>query len=132
MPAILLCWVPDLKSLAIVSLLSNILMALSLGITAYYIYSDYQDLNDVEMIATNMRKWPVFISITVFAMEAIGVILPLENNMKTPQHFIGATGVLNTAMFFVTILYTVMGIFGYLTYGSGTNSNITYGVPKQL
>lgn len=44
-------------------------------------------------------------------------VLPLENNMKTPQDFSGWNGVLNTGMIIVTSLYTAVGFFGYLKYG---------------
>lgn len=51
--------------------------------------------------------------------------MPLENNMKTPTHFIGCPGVLNIGMFFVISLYTLVGFFGYLRYGEITADSIT-------
>ena len=107
-------------------------MGLSLGIIAYYVYSDFDSLSDVEVISTSIVQWPMFISITVFAMEATGIAMSLENNMETPQNFLGFTGVLSKAMIVVTTLYATMGIFGYMTYGSKTSSNITFGIPKKL
>ena len=45
--------------------------------------------------------------------------------MKTPTHFIGCPGVLNIGMFFVVLLYSVVGFFGYLKYGENTLESIT-------
>uniref|UniRef100_A0A1B0D2Z7 Amino acid transporter transmembrane domain-containing protein n=1 Tax=Phlebotomus papatasi TaxID=29031 RepID=A0A1B0D2Z7_PHLPP len=49
-------------------------------------------------------------------MEGIGVVMPVENSMKKPQHFLGCPGVLNTAMITVIVLYAVMGFFGYVRF----------------
>lgn len=58
-------------------------------------------------------------------------VLPLENNMKTPQDFGGLTGVLNTGMVIVACLYTAVGFFGYLKYGELTKlGSITLNLPQ--
>ena len=60
-----------------------------------------------------------------------GVVLPLENQMKTPADMKvynevisslhnssqGWNGVLNTSMVMVSCLYIAVGFFGYLKYG---------------
>ena len=56
--------------------------------------------------------------------------MPLENNMKTPQKFIGCPGVLNIGMTAVVILYTAVGFFGYLKFGEDTQASITLNLPK--
>lgn len=55
--------------------------------------------------------------------------MPLENNMKTPNHFIGCPGVLNIGMFFVVLLYSTVGFFGYLRFGEETDGSITLNLP---
>ena len=64
---------------------------------------------------------PIFIHRSIF----LGVVLPLENNMKTPQDFGGLSGVLNTGMVIVASLYTAVGFFGYLKYGENVAATIT-------
>lgn len=59
-------------------------------------------------------------------------ILPLENNMKTPEDFGGWTGVLNTGMVIVASLYTAIGFFGYLKYGDYVRGSITLNLPSNL
>ena len=53
----------------------------------------------------------------MFTFEGIGIVLPLENKMKTPKGMPGWTGVLNTGMILVACLYIAVGFFGYLKYG---------------
>jgi solute carrier family 36 (proton-coupled amino acid transporter) len=56
-------------------------------------------------------------------------VMPLENNMKTPQHFIGICGVLNQGMAGVTLIYIFLGFLGYLKYGDDALGSITLNLP---
>lgn len=57
-----------------------------------------------------------------------GVVMPLENNMEKPQKFIGTFGVLNVGAVIITVIYTLFGLMGYLTYGK----DIDLYIPKQF
>jgi proton-coupled amino acid transporter len=72
----------------------------------------------------------LFFGTAIFALEGIGVVMPLENNMKTPQHFIGCPSVLNIGMTIVVVLYSTVGLFGYLKYGDKTEASITLNLPE--
>lgn len=72
---------------------------------------------------------PLFFSTVIFAMEGIGVVMPVENQMKKPEQFLGCPGVLNIAMAIVVVLYAVIGFFGYLKYGEETKGSITFNLP---
>ena len=56
-------------------------------------------------------------------------MLPIENKMRDPKAFPGLTGVLNTGMVVVTVLYTAVGFFGYLTFGDESRGSITLNLP---
>lgn len=127
-PLILLSWVPNLKYLAPISMIANILMSLSLGITFYYLAMDLPPVSARPIIG-NLYEFPAFFAITIFAMEAIGVVMPLENQMKTPQNFVGICGVLNKGMSGVTLVYILLGFLGYLRYGDATKDNIALNLP---
>lgn len=58
-------------------------------------------------------------------MEGIGVVLPVENTMAKPQHFLGCPGVLNLTMSVVVLLYMIMGFLGYVKYGDQAMGSIT-------
>ncbi|XP_050433002.1 proton-coupled amino acid transporter-like protein pathetic isoform X2 [Adelges cooleyi] len=127
-PLILLSYVPNLKYLAPVSMVANLFMACGLGITFYYLLIDVPNVWDRPQVGS-LDTFPTFFSITVFAMEAIGVVMPLENNMKTPKHFLGLFGVLNIGMGGVTVIYILLGFLGYLKYGEITEASITLNLP---
>lgn len=57
--------------------------------------------------------------------------MPVANNMKKPQHFLGCPSVLNITMTIVVVLYAVMGVFGYLAYGEKAEASITLNLPKE-
>ena len=62
-------------------------------------------------------------------MEGIGMVMPVENNMQNPENFLGRTGILVKSMTLVTILYTLLGVFGYLRYGDAIRGSITLNLP---
>ncbi|XP_018325187.1 proton-coupled amino acid transporter-like protein pathetic isoform X2 [Agrilus planipennis] len=126
---ILLNLVRNLKYLAPFSMLANILVGCGIGITFYYIFADLPPVSS-RNIVVSAHQWPMFFGTAIFALEGIGVVMPLENNMKTPDHFIGCPGVLNTGMFFVVLLYSSVGFFGYLKYGEETRGSISLNLPQ--
>lgn len=126
-PLILLSWIPNLKYLAPVSMIANVFMGLGLGITFYYLVQELPPVTERQF--ANVSTLPAFFAITIFAMEAIGVVMPLENNMKTPRHFLGICGVLSQGMSGVTLIYMFLGFLGYLRYGNATEESITLNLP---
>lgn len=58
-------------------------------------------------------------------MEGIGSVMPVENSMKKPQQFLGPPSVLLIAMGFVTVLYSVIGLLGYIRFGNSVRPSIT-------
>jgi len=67
----------------------------------------------------------------MYSFEGIGVILPLENQMKEPKKMAAKFGTINISMTLCAIMYVIMGFFGYWhwkdeeIYGS-----ITLNLPK--
>lgn len=129
-PLILLSWIPNLKYLAPVSMIANVFMCVGLGITFYYLVTDMPALSERPLFVSVMN-WPSFFAIVIFAMEAIGVVMPLENQMKTPQNFIGICGVLNQGMGGVTLIYILLGFLGYVRYGDLAEGSITLNLPVE-
>nr|XP_049696748.1 proton-coupled amino acid transporter-like protein pathetic [Helicoverpa armigera] len=129
LPLILITQIRHLKFLVPFSVLANVCLVVTFGITCFYTFTDLKPLENIEMVAS-VEKWPLFLSTAIFAMEGINVVMPVENEMAKPQHFLGCPSVLNVTMVFVTILYGVVGIFGYMKYGEGVLGSITLNLPE--
>lgn len=127
-PMVLLNLVRNLKYLTPASLLASILTISGLAITFYYMFQDLPHTDTVKPYAS-WQTLPLYFGTAIYAFEGIGIILPLENNMKNPQDFGGWNGVLNTGMVIVACLYTAIGFFGYLKYGDTVQGSITLNLP---
>lgn len=70
-------------------------------------------------------------STVIFAMEGIGTMLPIANAMKRPEQFLGwqCPNVLTTGMTVNSILYTGIGLLGYIRYGDNVKANIVLELP---
>lgn len=129
-PLILSNLVRRLKYLVWYSFAANILMGIGLGITLYYMLTDLPTITERYAVA-NVSEWPIFFGTVIFAIEGMGVVMSLENNMKNPTHFIGCPGVLNVGMAFVVTLYAVFGFLGFLKYGATTEGSVTLNLPVE-
>lgn len=118
----------NLKVLVPFSATANVFIVVTFAITLYYMFRDPLDFSDKPMYA-GYKTLPMFFATVIFAMEGIGVVMPVENEMKTPKHFLGCPGVLNTAMITVIVLYAIIGFFGYVKYGEEVLGSITLNLP---
>ncbi|XP_013187317.1 proton-coupled amino acid transporter-like protein pathetic [Amyelois transitella] len=130
-PILLLAMVKNLKYLTPVSLIASIMTAWGLVITFYYILQDLPNTKTIKKFSS-FHQLPLYFGTAIYAFEGIGVVLPLENNMKNPEAFGGWTGVLNTGMVIVAVLYTGIGFFGYLKYGEHVLGSITLNLPNDM
>ncbi|KAL4714478.1 hypothetical protein ACJJTC_017773 [Scirpophaga incertulas] len=127
-PLCILCQIKYLKWLAIFSLMANVLLVATYVICLYYIFGDTITFDDKKAVG-NPARYPAFISTVIFAMEGIGVVMPVENVMKKPKHFLGFPSVLVVAMSAIVFLYGTLGLFGYFRYGDVLRGSITLNLP---
>lgn len=124
------CFVKNLKHLAPFSMFANILVVIGLVIAFQEILQGLPDISTRPAIVP-VGKLPLYFGTAMFAFEAIGLVMPIENKMRNPEDFGGLTGVLNLGMAFVVCLYTAMGFYGYLKYGDEAEGSITLNLPQK-
>ncbi|XP_013185797.2 proton-coupled amino acid transporter-like protein pathetic isoform X3 [Amyelois transitella] len=127
-PLCVLVQIRHLKFLAPLSLVANILLIITFAICLYYIFKDGFTVADKKVVG-NPARFPAFLSTVIFAMEGIGVVMPIANQMKNPQRFLGCPGVLSIAMTLVAVLYGSLGVLGYFKYGDVLRGSITLNLP---
>ncbi|XP_011307351.1 proton-coupled amino acid transporter 1 [Fopius arisanus] len=128
LPLIFINWIRNLKLLAPFSTAANGITLASFGIILYFIFRDPISFEGKHAVGT-VQDFPLFFGTVLFALEAIGVMIPLENEMDNPKKFMTPFGVLNSGMSLIIVLYVGMGLFGYVRYGTGVKGSITLNLP---
>lgn len=151
-PLIFLNWLRDLKLMAPVSLLANVLQSVSIVIVFYYITRDGLPPLNSKPAFNDWVGLSLFFGTVVFSFEGIGLILPIQKDMRHPRDFEGWNGILNVGMVLVTCLELAMGFYGllfsllsimkhimhqqpplslgYLKYGAAIKGSITLNLPQ--
>ncbi|XP_072933874.1 proton-coupled amino acid transporter-like protein pathetic [Epargyreus clarus] len=126
-PILLLCMITTLKYLAPFSMLGDVFIVACVIATIYYSMQ-------VAPCITTVPAWKdgtgffEFCGIVIFAMEGIGVSLPIENSMKDPRKF---PIVLSAGMTVVVSFLIMVGFFGYWGFGENSISPVTLNFPTE-
>lgn len=102
--------VRNLKFLAPFSTLANAVTIISFAIICYFLFREPIVL-DNRRTDGPINEFPFFFGTVLFSLEAIGMIMPLENEMRKPKDFVGVTGVLNRAFLVIVFLYIGKQLF---------------------
>ncbi|EGV60992.1 hypothetical protein CANTEDRAFT_116052 [Yamadazyma tenuis ATCC 10573] len=113
--------------LSFISLVSSVCILIGLVIIFYYSISDLvEDGLGPNIIQFNSNSWSMLIGVAVTSFEGIGLILPIEASMSNPKQF---PRVLATSMIAITLLFTTVGVLGYLTFGDKVETIILLNLP---
>uniref|UniRef100_F1L1T1 Proton-coupled amino acid transporter 4 n=1 Tax=Ascaris suum TaxID=6253 RepID=F1L1T1_ASCSU len=127
-----LCTIRHLKALAPLAFIANTVYMIAVVIVLGYLFTDHLPSYTLPAFPRNWSNLPLFFGTVIFSFEGIAVVLPIENQMDAPFHFISPTGVLNTSCFLVLIIYSFVGFFGYLKFGDAIKDTITLNLPQTV
>ncbi|KAL9656107.1 hypothetical protein ABK040_007725 [Willaertia magna] len=126
------CLIRNLKHLSIFSIISEITLIIGCLIVVYYsivkIVTEPFPGDSRNLQPFNFERFPTFFGICLFAFEGIGLVLPIENNMKNKKAY---PSLLYIGLTIISVSMTFFGLVGYFSYGMGVNSLITLNIPKE-
>ncbi|XP_051829667.1 proton-coupled amino acid transporter 1-like [Antechinus flavipes] len=123
---VLLVFIRNLRLLSIFSMMANMSMIASLVVILYYLLQDIPDPRNLPMFS-ELKNYALFFGIAIFSFESIGVVLPIQNQMKKKEQF---SLILYLGMFVVTIIYVIVACLGYLKFGAAIEASITLNLPN--
>ncbi|KAE9548191.1 hypothetical protein FO519_008600 [Halicephalobus sp. NKZ332] len=131
-PFVLVNCLRTLRVIAVLSGLGNIVMCGCLIIIFQHLIRqphislfDLPSVNSFDGIMTASGS-------ILAAFEGQALILPLENKIKKSEQMLGFTGVISTGMSTVTVIYSLCGFLGFITYGDRVKGSIALNLPEDL
>ncbi|WKY02769.1 hypothetical protein Q1695_016219 [Nippostrongylus brasiliensis] len=128
-PIMALCTIRELKALAPLAAMANVVYLIAVCIVLQQLFQIERHSSSLPAVG-NWSSLPLFFGTVMFAFEGVAVVLPIENQMDEPLHFITHNGVLNTSCLLVLILYMTVGFFGYLRFGDAILDTLTLNLPQ--
>ncbi|VVC96805.1 unnamed protein product [Leptidea sinapis] len=120
-PIILICLITHLKWLAPFSIGANIVVLLCIFTAIYYAMTLNPTL--AGMVAyTDLYSYFEFVGMSVFSMSCAGVVIPIENNMASPNKY---PFVLVVGMSMIVVCTCAVSTFGYAAFLDKCESPIT-------
>lgn len=126
-----LCQVRLLRTLVPCSVMANVCIIVGFAITLYYLVDVAPDMDKINMSPTLIGV-PIFVSTALYSMEGIGTVMPVENTMRNPGRLGGWWGVASRAMLFVVVIFTTIGVLGYLRFNGDVRGSVILNLDPTL
>jgi proton-coupled amino acid transporter len=122
----------DLTKLSLLSVIANLFIFLGLATIIYFIlqewlYTNHGVLGEGIEFFFNKSDFSLFIGVSIFAFEGIGLIIPIQETMIYPNHF---PKVLFQVIATISIIFICMGTVGYLAFGKDVKTVIILNLPQ--
>lgn len=111
------------------ALVADLFILLGLGYV-YYFSGHYVLKNgpaSYSMVFFNKTDWSLFIGTAIFTFEGIGLLIPIQESMKHPEHF---QSTLFGVMIIVTFVFVSCGLLCYSAFGSRVETVVLLNFPQ--
>lgn len=102
-----------------------------LGLVYVYYYSIYHiSVNGIAsdtMLMFNKADWSLFIGTAIFTFEGIGLLIPIQESMKHPNHFQPS---LSAVMCIVAVVFISCGLLCYAAFGADVKTVVLLNFPQ--
>lgn len=102
-----------------------------LGLVYVYYYSIYHiAVNGIAsdtMLMFNKADWSLFIGTAIFTFEGIGLLIPIQESMKHPNHFQPS---LSAVMCIVAVVFISCGLLCYAAFGADVKTVVLLNFPQ--
>lgn len=128
--ALLLSYIRTLKRLSIASACANVLQVVGISIVLQYLARDIPSEPDIVLFKP-ISEVALGFGSAMFAFEGISVVLPIYTRMHRPEQVGGFFGIINVSYVILLVLYFLVGLLGYLRFGSSSMGSITLNLPQE-
>lgn len=120
---VLLAFIRSLTHLAPFSMFADIVNVAAMGVVMTTEFAAIVTGSGEHVVAfTGLKNLLFAIGVAIYAVEGISLVLPLESEYQERPKF---ARILAAAMCFITFLYTVFALLGYLAFGDYTKDIFT-------
>lgn len=147
-----LAMIRKIQRLSVFALIADIFIVIGLIYLYYYDFSNLATTGIAEITLWNSEHFPLFVGTTIFTYEGIGLgkdefcrpfsihavfvtltvclvtVIPITESMKEPKRL---PQVLWRTMAFITLLFTTMGAFSYMSFGKNVQTIVLLNLPAK-
>lgn len=131
-PMIILSWLTDLKKLAPISAVGNVLMLTGVLTVIVVALMDLPDISERRLMPLSVDRVSLFFGTIVYSFEGIGLVTPIKKRCKNPEKFAAPFGPLNVSMTVIMSILMTIGFLGYWRWGDEVKSTTTLNLDAVL
>eukprot|EP00808_Paulinella_micropora_P012989 g5699.t1 len=126
---LVLALVPDTTLLVPLSKLGSLAVLVAASLICYAAKIDEVQSAFVNAPLINLAELPLFFGIASFSFAVHGVVLPVQSRMRHPDDF---SSVLDVVMLGSGLLFGLVGMVGFVTFGNETEGDVTNNLEQVL
>lgn len=128
-PSLIINSLSSLKCLSPFTIIANLCYAVALSFIFWYMLHSIPSISDRVWMG-QLNDLYTSMPATLYIVSVVVIVLPLENTMKYPEHFIGPPGIFYISYGIIVVFDGLIGFFGYWRYGEHVRDAISLNLPE--